>query len=82
MKDISVYVWIVFVSRRLMLHGVQKSRVESCMHRHKVWVYVGKSAELTSVVQLYWRKPQVARTAQCDLRWDDTRTECKIEHFT
>lgn len=55
MKGISVYDWIVVVSRRLMLHGVQKSRVESCMHRHKFWVYLGKSAELTSVAQLYWR---------------------------
>ena len=25
------------------------------MHRHRVWVYLGKSEELTSIVQLYWR---------------------------
>lgn len=56
MKGTSVYGWIVVVSRRLMLQGVQKPRLESCgMRRHRVWVYLGKSEEITSIVQLYWR---------------------------
>jgi len=37
-----------------MLQGVQKSRLESGMHRHIVWVYLGKSEELTSIAQVYW----------------------------
>lgn len=55
MKGTSACGSIVVVSRRLMFQGVQKSRVESCMHRHWVWVYLGKFEELTSIVQLYWR---------------------------